>query len=97
MNKTVDEFNESYLGRMEKIEEDQFESVKNLQQLHKNYGRLLQRAGYRKDTIQDSFDKKKKKDIRTIVKKQRRKKLEEAIARTSEDHYFGVCNEGFNQ
>lgn len=97
MNKTVDEFNESYQERMEKIEEHQFEDVKNLQQLHKNYGRLLQRAGYRKDTIQDSFDKKKKKDIRTIVKKQRRKKLEEAIARTSEDRYFGVCNEGLEK
>ena len=97
MMKIVEEFNDSYNNRLEKIEKSQFEDVKNLQQLQKNYGRLLQRAGYRKETIQESFDKKKKKDIRTIVKNNRRKKLEEMIAKTSEDGYYGVCNEDFKQ
>ena len=97
MEEIVGNFKEKYEERMKKIEEDHFQDVSNLQQLQKNYGRLLQRAGYRKAVIQDTFDKKKKKDIRTIVKKNRRKQLEQIIARTSEDNYYGVVNDGFKK
>ena len=96
MESVVNKFHEEYAEKVEKLVEKQFSDFNDLQVLHQNYGRFLARAGYRKDVIEDSFNKKKKKDVRSIVRRKRNERLEAIINRTSgADDYFGVCNEGY--
>ncbi|XP_066935071.1 uncharacterized protein [Clytia hemisphaerica] len=98
METFVNKFNQEYEEKIEKMVERQFNDFNDLQVLRQNYGRLLARAGYRKDVIEDSFNKKKKKDVRSIVRKKRNERLEEIINRTSgADGYFGVCNEAYER
>lgn len=98
METFVNKFNQEYEEKIEKMAERQFNDFNDLQVLRQNYGRLLARAGYRKDVIEDSFNKKKKKDVRSIVRKKRNERLEEIINRTSgADGYFGVCNEAYER
>jgi len=87
MESIVSDFHDGYMERVDNLSGRHLREVNELQQLRKNFERLLVRSGYRKENVDQSFEKKKAKDVLKIRKQNRVKRLDAVINKD---------NDGFN-
>jgi len=87
MESIVSDFHDGYMERVDNLSGRHLREVNELQQLRKNFERLLVRSGYRKENVDQSFEKKKAKDVLKIRKQNRVRRLDAVINKD---------NDGFN-
>ena len=87
MESIVSDFHDGYMERVDNLSGRHLREVNELQQLRKNFERLLVRSGYRKENVDESFEKKKAKDLLKIKKKNRLKRLNEIINKNEKNDF----------
>ena len=72
----VSSFHDRYTEKMDELTQQHRSDRGELVRLRENYERLLLRTGFKREIVMTTFEKKRMKDVRKIVKSYRREKYE---------------------
>ena len=79
VNELVSEFNEQFEENVNNISERHQQELSKLSTLHKNYKRLLLRAGHAKNKVETAIDNDRRKTIKKLLKKRDKQRLEHLL------------------